>query len=104
MAPMLKNIQILLKSYPKGFPTPENFENVTNDIPKDVTDTDDVLVQLLDLSVDPYLRGRMNPGPSYFPPFELGKVPSQPKLFCNTCATSALDTCQPLLHLYLSQS
>lgn len=75
MAPTLKNTQILLKSYPKGFPTPENFENVTNDIPKDVTDTDDVLVQLLDLSVDPYLRGRMNPGPSYFPPFELGKVP-----------------------------
>ena len=31
---------------------------------------------LLDLSVDPYLRGRMNPGPSYVPAFEVGKVRS----------------------------
>lgn len=74
MAPTLKNTQILLKSHPKGFPTQDNFETSTSQIAKQVTDADDVLVQLLDLSVDPYLRGRMSPGPSYVPGFELGKV------------------------------
>jgi NADPH-dependent curcumin reductase CurA len=33
-----------------------------------------VLVRNLYMSVDPYMRGRMNAGPSYVPPFELGKV------------------------------
>jgi NADPH-dependent curcumin reductase CurA len=33
-----------------------------------------VLVRNLFLSVDPYMRGRMNEGKSYVPPFELGKV------------------------------
>jgi NADPH-dependent curcumin reductase CurA len=33
----------------------------------------EVLVRNLFLSVDPYMRGRMNEGKSYVPPFELGK-------------------------------
>lgn len=33
----------------------------------------DVLLQSLYLSTDPYLRGRMNAGPSYAPGFELGE-------------------------------
>jgi NADPH-dependent curcumin reductase CurA len=33
----------------------------------------DVLLQSLYLSTDPYLRGRMNEGPSYAPGFELGR-------------------------------
>lgn len=74
MAPTMRNTQILLKSYPKGFPTLDNFDTVTSDISKDVTGSDDVLVQLLDLSVDPYLRGRMSPAASYASSFELGKV------------------------------
>jgi hypothetical protein len=32
-----------------------------------------VLVRNLFMSVDPYMRGRMNAGKSYVPPFELGK-------------------------------
>jgi NADPH-dependent curcumin reductase CurA len=32
-----------------------------------------VLVRNLFMSVDPYMRGRMNEGKSYVPPFELGK-------------------------------
>ncbi len=34
----------------------------------------DVLLQSLYLSTDPYLRGRMNAGPSYAPGFELGEA------------------------------
>ena len=33
-----------------------------------------VLVRNLFMSVDPYMRGRMNDGNSYVPPFEIGKV------------------------------
>jgi NADPH-dependent curcumin reductase CurA len=33
----------------------------------------DVLLQAIYLSTDPYLRGRMNDGPSYAPGFELGR-------------------------------
>ena len=33
----------------------------------------EVLVRNLFMSVDPYMRGRMNEGKSYVPPFELGK-------------------------------
>jgi len=32
-----------------------------------------VLVRNLYMSVDPYMRGRMNEGKSYVPPFEIGK-------------------------------
>ncbi len=32
-----------------------------------------MLVRNLFMSVDPYMRGRMNEGPSYVPPFEIGK-------------------------------
>jgi hypothetical protein len=34
---------------------------------------EEVLVRNLFISVDPYMRGRMNDGQSYVPPFELGK-------------------------------
>ena len=76
MAPALSNQQILYRSPPHEYPTEDNFEFAHGEAPGEVevTGSDDVLVQLLYLSVDPYLRARMNPGPSYFPPFELGKV------------------------------
>ena len=35
---------------------------------------EDVLVQAIYLSTDPYLRGRMNEGPSYAPGFEIGQA------------------------------
>ena len=74
MAPVYSNQQILLKSRPDGFPTLANFEHVQTELSQQPQGPQDVIVQLLDLSVDPYLRGRMNAGKSYFPGFELGKV------------------------------
>lgn len=73
MAPALKNQQILFKSRPDAYPSEENFEVVSAEMSEQLSGSSDVLVQLLFLSVDPYLRGRMNAGESYFPGFQLGK-------------------------------
>src|SRR5512133_1982747 len=64
--------EIRLASRPKGMPTPANFAmgNVELGAPRE----GEVLVKNLFMSVDPYMRGRMNEGKSYVPPFELGKA------------------------------
>lgn len=82
----LPNRQILFKSRPEGFPTEGNFELVKSEISQDLAGSQNVLVQLLNLSVDPYLRARMNAGKSYFPGFELGKVTRQQHGICALCA------------------
>ena len=63
--------EIQLASRPKGLPTADHFTLATVDLapPQD----GQVLVRNLFMSVDPYMRGRMNAGKSYIPPFELGK-------------------------------
>lgn len=68
-----QNQQIIFKSRPDGYPTEDNFESIVSEVPEQMG-ASDVLVQLLYLSVDPYLRTRMNAGPSYAAGFELGKV------------------------------
>jgi len=59
-----------LKSRPQGMPTPENFELVDLGT-RDLKDGE-VRIANSWLSVDPYMRGRMNDVKSYTPPFELG--------------------------------
>ena len=63
--------EIRLASRPSGIPTLANFARVQTELepPRD----QEVLVRNLFMSVDPYMRGRMNDGKSYAPPFELGK-------------------------------
>ena len=63
--------EIQLISYPTGTPTPENFALAQTKL--EPIQDGQVLVRNLYLSVDPYMRGRMNGGKSYVPPFELGK-------------------------------
>ena len=67
-----QNTQILLSSRPQGWVTPENFKTVYNPVP-DVQDGY-IVVRNLWLSLDPYMRGRMNDVKSYTPPFQLGEV------------------------------
>jgi NADPH-dependent curcumin reductase len=67
-----KNHQILLASRPHGEPSPDNFQLVETEIPK--PDSDQMLLRTIYLSLDPYMRGRMNSGPSYAPPVEVGEV------------------------------
>jgi NADPH-dependent curcumin reductase CurA len=64
--------KIVLASRPKGKPTAENFRIETGPIP--TPGDGEVLVQIKYLSLDPYMRGRMNEAKSYAPPVEVGKV------------------------------
>jgi hypothetical protein len=66
------NREIRLVSRPNGLPTKANFSIVTNELP--ALQDQQVLVRNLFMSVDPYMRGRMNEGKSYVPPFEIGKT------------------------------
>jgi hypothetical protein len=60
-----------LKSRPQGMPAPDNFELKKIELPP-LADGQ-VRVRNLWLSVDPYMRGRMNDVKSYVPPFQLGE-------------------------------
>jgi NADPH-dependent curcumin reductase CurA len=64
--------EIRLASRPSGLPTADNFTLAeTTLVP---LQDQQVLVRNLFMSVDPYMRGRMNDRKSYVPPFEIGKV------------------------------
>jgi len=67
----IKNREIRLASRPKGTPTAENFNLARTEL--ELLPDQQVLVHNLFMSVDPYMRGRMNEGKSYVPPFEIGK-------------------------------
>jgi NADPH-dependent curcumin reductase CurA len=70
-APM-QNTQIVLASRPKGMPTLDNFRTVDSEVPQ--PGDGEVLIRTLYLTVDPYMRGRMNEGKSYVPQFEVNEV------------------------------
>ena len=63
--------EIRLASRPQGIPTAANFTLAQTELKP--LQVQQVLVRNLYLSVDPYMRGRMNDGKSYVPPFEIGK-------------------------------
>ena len=67
----LTSREIRLASRPCGIPTAANFTLAWAD--SEPLRDGEVLVRNLFMSVDPYMRGRMNEGKSYVPPFELGK-------------------------------
>src|SRR6266849_6011549 len=55
---MARNMQVLLASRPTGWVEEANFKIVETDVPK--PGPGEVLVKNLWLSLDPYMRGRMN--------------------------------------------
>jgi NADPH-dependent curcumin reductase CurA len=63
--------EIHLASRPKGIPTAANFTMTRTTLP--ALGDNEVLVRNLFISVDPYMRGRMNEGKSYVPQFEIGQ-------------------------------
>jgi NADPH-dependent curcumin reductase CurA len=63
--------EIHLKSRPTGLPTAANFELASVDLP--APGPGEVQVRNLWMTVDPYMRGRMNDMKSYVPPFQIGK-------------------------------
>ncbi len=69
---MPQNQQILLDNRPEGEATASNFKLVSSDTP--ALQDGEVLVRHHYLSVDPYMRGRMNDSKSYAAPQPLGEV------------------------------
>ncbi|MBO9676686.1 MAG: NADP-dependent oxidoreductase [Acidovorax sp.] len=69
---MPRNQQILLDNRPQGEASASNFKLVTTDTP--ALGEGQVLVRHHYLSLDPYMRGRMNESKSYAQPQPLGEV------------------------------
>ncbi len=65
------NRQILLKSRPEGAPILDNFELTETQTPE--PGDGEVLMRTIYLSLDPYMRGRMNATKSYAAPAALGQ-------------------------------
>ena len=62
--------EIRLAARPQGTPTEEHFERAEVEVAPPLDG--EVLVENHFMSVDPYMRGRMNDTESYVPPFEVG--------------------------------
>ncbi len=65
------NTRVVLAKRPVGWVDESCF--AIELVPDEPLGPEAVLVESIYLSLDPYLRGRMNEGPSYAPGFELGK-------------------------------
>jgi NADPH-dependent curcumin reductase CurA len=70
--PADKNRQIVLVSRPQGEPVPANF--ALKEAPMPVPGPGQLLLRTKFLSLDPYMRGRMNDVKSYVPPFAIGEA------------------------------
>lgn len=66
------NRQITLAARPEGFPRDSDFELVERPVP--APGANELLVEVRYLSVDPYMRGRMNDRQSYADPIAIGDV------------------------------
>ena len=68
----MKTREVQLVARPQGRPNPEDFAVV--DAEPAPPEDGEVLVRNLFMSVDPYMRGRMNDAKSYVPPFRLNEA------------------------------
>jgi NADPH-dependent curcumin reductase CurA len=64
-------LEIRLASRPQGWPAEDNFEIAEVAVPAPAAGQ--ILVRNTLMSVDPYMRGRMNDAKSYVPPFQIGE-------------------------------
>ena len=67
-----QNRRIILAARPQGEPRDEDFRLEVKNLPS--PGEGQVLLRTIYLSLDPYMRGRMNAGPSYAAPVEIGQV------------------------------
>jgi NADPH-dependent curcumin reductase len=67
-----RNRRVVLAARPKGEPQDTDFRLEQVPVPQPADHQ--VLLRILYLSLDPYMRGRMNEGPSYAPPVPIGEV------------------------------
>ena len=64
--------EVRLAKRPEGWPKDSDFELAQSE-PRDLQDGE-IRVRNIAMSVDPYMRGRMNDRKSYAPPYEIGKA------------------------------
>jgi NADPH-dependent curcumin reductase len=76
--------QIVLASRPKGPPTAANFR--VEDVPMPQLPRGGLLLRALYLSLDPYMRGRMDDAKSYAKPVEIGE-PMRGESVCEVMAS-----------------
>tara|TARA_A100001015_G_C14938872_1_gene691687 strand:- start:27 stop:311 length:285 start_codon:yes stop_codon:yes gene_type:complete len=67
-----KNRKIVLKNRPQGYPKEEDFNLLVSEINE--LFHGEVIVEVIWLSLDPYMRGRMSIAKSYADPINLGDV------------------------------
>jgi hypothetical protein len=72
MADTVLNRRIVMASRPQGLPRPENFR--LEEVEERLGASSGVLLRTLYFSLDPYMRGRMDAGPSYAQSLEPGGV------------------------------
>ena len=82
-----QNVKVVLRNRPKGWPQESDFEILTE--PLGTPGAGQALLRHRWLSLDPYMRGRMNDGPSYVPPVELGAV------MCGECVAEVVQSNNP---------
>jgi hypothetical protein len=70
--PATLNRRVVLAARPQGAPTEDNFR--LEDAPVPTPGAGELLLETLYLSLDPYMRGRMDDAKSYAPPVALGAV------------------------------
>jgi leukotriene B4 12-hydroxydehydrogenase/15-oxo-prostaglandin 13-reductase len=68
----VSNKQVLLAARPAGFPRHSDFRLVESPVPQAAEG--EVLLRVIYLSVDPYMRGRMRDAASYAEPVKIGEV------------------------------
>ena len=68
----MQSTEVRLVARPQGEPQPSDFALETVEVREPAAG--EVVVRNLWMSVDPYMRGRMNDAKSYVPPFRLGEV------------------------------
>src|SRR6478736_9414198 len=66
------NKQVTLAARPSGMPKESDFKLVETPVPQ--SGPGEMLVRMLYVSVDPYMRSRMNDAKSYAPPVQIGEV------------------------------
>jgi NADPH-dependent curcumin reductase CurA len=69
---MPMNRQITLAARPVGYPKESDFCLIEKPVP--IPGEGEMLIRIIYLSLDPYMRGRMNQEKSYAPPMEIGEV------------------------------
>ncbi len=69
--PVRRMRKIVLKRRPRGEPQPSDFELLEEPLPEPPEGR--VLIETIWLSVDPYVRGRLNDAPSYTAPVGIGE-------------------------------